>query len=348
MIANINAAVRSSRKLLAGALRGYARRLAPGSRFPSENTLIAELKVARMTLRRAMDDLVAEGTLFRKWGCGTFVAQTDPDTIYFVLPMPGSRLGPLRHFAMADFYDHICLRCKELKVKLIPLVASMTNRRDELDLEVFQMLPAGAKLILPGYWYAGLFELLNDRKCKICFVSPEFSFKHLYSQHFSSWFCIEYDFASAVESAVNEFRLRGVHKIMLLDADLHCESPYQAAFRKVMGDKFQPELVIPGASGRYDLFCVTLTYMLRDEENYCIEGILCVNDSVGTKALEICRMMKREIPIINLYSTRESKTFDRFCYDDNIAAKLALKQLTAPVWQAGFERITPEFITKSF
>jgi GntR family transcriptional regulator len=46
-----------------------------GEAMPPERLLSAELGVARMTLRRAMDDLVADGYLVRQQGRGTFVAE---------------------------------------------------------------------------------------------------------------------------------------------------------------------------------------------------------------------------------------------------------------------------------
>lgn len=49
--------------------------LTVGEAMPPERLLSAELGVARMTLRRAMDDLVAEGYLSRQQGRGTFVAE---------------------------------------------------------------------------------------------------------------------------------------------------------------------------------------------------------------------------------------------------------------------------------
>ncbi|MEJ5943739.1 GntR family transcriptional regulator [Pseudokineococcus basanitobsidens] len=45
-----------------------------GSALPTERDLAAELGVARMTLRKAVDHLVTEGRLVRRQGAGTFVA----------------------------------------------------------------------------------------------------------------------------------------------------------------------------------------------------------------------------------------------------------------------------------
>jgi len=45
-----------------------------GDRIASEHELVRELGVARMTVRRALDDLTREGLLVRKAGVGAFVA----------------------------------------------------------------------------------------------------------------------------------------------------------------------------------------------------------------------------------------------------------------------------------
>lgn len=54
-------------------LRSMVDRLEIGSRIPGERVLAAELGVARMTARRAIDTLVAEGRLERRHGSGTYV-----------------------------------------------------------------------------------------------------------------------------------------------------------------------------------------------------------------------------------------------------------------------------------
>ena len=54
--------------------------LAPGSPAPSERDLVHRFGVARMTVRQALDALVAEGLLERIPGRGTFVARPRPVT----------------------------------------------------------------------------------------------------------------------------------------------------------------------------------------------------------------------------------------------------------------------------
>ena len=54
--------------------------LRPDDRTPSENELVAELGVSRMTANRALRELAAEGVLRRVQGLGTFVADARPQS----------------------------------------------------------------------------------------------------------------------------------------------------------------------------------------------------------------------------------------------------------------------------
>jgi GntR family transcriptional regulator, histidine utilization repressor len=49
--------------------------LRAGERVPSENELVRELRVSRMTANRALKELAADGVLVRVAGVGTFVAE---------------------------------------------------------------------------------------------------------------------------------------------------------------------------------------------------------------------------------------------------------------------------------
>jgi len=53
----------------------FSGELAPDSRLPSERELSRELEISRMTVRRAITELVNEGLLTRRHGSGTYVAK---------------------------------------------------------------------------------------------------------------------------------------------------------------------------------------------------------------------------------------------------------------------------------
>ena len=60
-----------------------AGRFAPGAALPSETRLAADLGVSIGTLRRAVDELVAEHIVVRRQGLGTFVATHDAGRFMF-------------------------------------------------------------------------------------------------------------------------------------------------------------------------------------------------------------------------------------------------------------------------
>ncbi|WP_440897687.1 GntR family transcriptional regulator [Amphibacillus sp. Q70] len=54
-------------------LRHIEGNLKPNEQIPSENSLIEMFNVSRTTVRKALDELTAEGVLYKKQGIGTFV-----------------------------------------------------------------------------------------------------------------------------------------------------------------------------------------------------------------------------------------------------------------------------------
>ena len=52
----------------------------PGDKIPSENELVGQFKVNRLTVRQAISQLIQEGFLVKRRGYGTFVAD-DKDFI---------------------------------------------------------------------------------------------------------------------------------------------------------------------------------------------------------------------------------------------------------------------------
>lgn len=343
MILKLTSTIKSSRKLLAGALRVYARHLEQGSRFPSENELISEFKIARMTLRRAIDDLVAEGTLYRKWGSGTFVAQSNSQTVHFVLPFLENRRGELQNiFCLTDIFDELKNQAKEMDIVLIPLAASLTNRRNELDLEMFRQLPDGTAVILPGYWFSELFDLLRAKKCKVAFVTKLASFDYLYEKQVCDWFRIEYDLNAAVQLSMEHLRKCNVRRAVLIDNDNHWLSPYQAGLRAALKDDFFPELVIYGCKNN-DFGGNILACMLKSRDRYPFEAIIASNVDIAQKAQKILSDLNIEMPLVLLEKGKVEDKISFISYPNHMAAELALKQLTDKDSLPGVKTIKPIF-----
>ena len=62
-------------------------RLKPGDQLPTERDLAAKFGATRTTVRKAMDELEARGTLVRRIGSGTFVAGSDASVRIEAVPI---------------------------------------------------------------------------------------------------------------------------------------------------------------------------------------------------------------------------------------------------------------------
>ncbi len=87
--------------------------LRAGERVPSENDLVRELRVSRMTANRALKELAADGVLVRVAGVGTFVAE------------PRVHAHPLE---VRNIADEIRSRGHEYRVRVGALASLLASR----------------------------------------------------------------------------------------------------------------------------------------------------------------------------------------------------------------------------
>lgn len=333
----------SSRRLLTSALRAYAGHLPPESRFPSESALCREFGISRMTLNRALNDLVAEGILYARRGSGRFVAEKDIGRVYFVLPCPEEYRSVFANgFVAKDLLNELQLLAMARNISLTPLVASLTNRRDELDLEVFNLLPDGANVILPGYWYSGLFDLLRRKKCKVVFAAISASFDFLYEKQVAGWFHLEYDLSAAVELAMANLRKCNVKRAVLIDNDNHCLSPYQIGLKRALKNDFMQELIIYGGKEN-DFGANTLNCMLKARDRYPFEGIIAASPEIVRTVQEVLRSLDLKMPVVALKKGKKDDNVSFIAYPNKTVADLALKQLTEEYCTSGLKTIKPLF-----
>ena len=92
-----------------------------GERVPSENELVDLCKVSRMTARRALQELLSEGTLIRIKGKGSFVAQEKQQSSLLQIRSISSEIkeqGLVHHSKLlyCDVLDADSLACKGLNI----------------------------------------------------------------------------------------------------------------------------------------------------------------------------------------------------------------------------------------
>ncbi|MBN7795983.1 histidine utilization repressor [Parahaliea mediterranea] len=92
--------------------------LCPGDRVPSENQLVGEFGVSRMTARRALLELAEEGLLERTQGLGTFVADR----------RPVSSITQIRNIAEEIHQRGHCHACRVLALEAVLADATLAAR----------------------------------------------------------------------------------------------------------------------------------------------------------------------------------------------------------------------------
>jgi GntR family histidine utilization transcriptional repressor len=97
--------------------------LAPGHRLPSEHELVRILGVSRMTANRALRELMAEGTLTRLPGVGTFVAARRTEAEFLRIRNIADEIAERGHRHRADV----------LEIEAIQSTAAIANRLEMRD-----------------------------------------------------------------------------------------------------------------------------------------------------------------------------------------------------------------------
>ncbi|MDO5625766.1 MAG: histidine utilization repressor [Pseudomonadota bacterium] len=92
---------RVKQHLLTGMASG---RWAEGDRLPSEHELVAEFGLSRMTVNRALRELVAEGHVRRVAGVGSFVAEKKPQSTLLRIASIASDIRARGHTHQCDMH----------------------------------------------------------------------------------------------------------------------------------------------------------------------------------------------------------------------------------------------------
>jgi GntR family transcriptional regulator len=129
----------------------------PGHTLPSETPLAAALGVSIGTLRKAVDELVAEHLLVRRHGRGTFVATHGADRFLFQFFHVERRDG-LREVPEVDMVSFERLRCEDEPAQALGLRVGEPVIQVENRLRLQGRAVVYDRLTLPASLFRGLTE----------------------------------------------------------------------------------------------------------------------------------------------------------------------------------------------
>ncbi len=99
----------------------YEGKLKPGETLPPEHEIAEKYEISRMTVRRAISELITAGMVYAQKGKGTFVAKPKLDVVIFELK---------------DFHEEIIKRGMKPNVKLLSVKIVRANQEIAKKLEV--------------------------------------------------------------------------------------------------------------------------------------------------------------------------------------------------------------------
>ncbi len=147
-------------------------------RLPRETELAARFGVARKTLRSAFDELEAERKIERIHGKGTFKCVPRPGSgrcIYFLVPCSDFMMvsGMSSACRLNHLHNGLLAAAARLDCRVAALPYSPTNRSEDIDYGVMNMIEPGAAVFVTSRWFRPGFAFLRQRGCRVAFFHNE-------------------------------------------------------------------------------------------------------------------------------------------------------------------------------
>ena len=220
----------------------------PGRRLPSENALSNKYKIARMTVRKVLNQLAQEGKIARRQGSGSFVAARPIFT--FCLPCED-------FFSYNDFSAYMTrLQMKgairaaqERNIRFETVAMSRTNNCMDLDYMALSHINRASHLLLSP-WFRNLFEMLCERHAKVCLLHTN-DIPYGYHQYTRNWLKFELDRNDAVKQIFLKMRAMGCRRIALATHFVLSEKnhAYAVAYQNMIQIFHQEKLIFEVPNG---------------------------------------------------------------------------------------------------
>ena len=189
--------------------------------MPREIVLAQIMGISRNTLRSVLTQLAEEKIIERMCPKGTIVCNRQVKTqqpLTFLLPCSdflsetSSDTGAQSNRRMLRGVSQIAFEYN-CRVETVPV--SPTNNAHEIDWRKLDFINADSMVLINGYWYHDLFQMLLERKCRIALVNRQDFCLKQYGDFVNNSFLITVNAFGAAEAAVEHLFKQGCRRIAL-------------------------------------------------------------------------------------------------------------------------------------
>lgn len=193
-----------------------------GSFLPNETALAKIMGISRNTLRSVFTQLAEEKVIERMYPKGTKICDRRgkiQQPLSFLLPCADfisetfSSVGAQNSRRLLKGVSQAAFEY-ECRVETVPV--SPTNNEHDIDWRKLDFVNEDSLLIVVGYWYRGLFPLLQERGCRVAFINSPIFLSRQYHEFLTSCFCLTSNVTGAIAAAVEHLVMQGCCRIALL------------------------------------------------------------------------------------------------------------------------------------
>ena len=200
-------------QLVAG-LKHHAMGLKDGSRMASETTLCRDYSLARMTVSKALNELVQENILVRIKGKGTFVQRVEykVESIKFLLPGPECLSANNYNSKIIQKYlSGVLEEAHKTNIRVETVICTSDHKYSSLKPEQFRSFNKNDNVFILSEWWESVFSDLLASGCNMVYNDQYMN--PVIGESFSDCYLLKNNVVEAVSDIVSYFVESGREKI---------------------------------------------------------------------------------------------------------------------------------------
>lgn len=242
---------------------------APDSQLPTERELCEEFQVSRMTVNKALSELVDEKLLYRVQGRGTFVGcrPGGKRTILFIGNRSDWNSQPLAHTQTLFMKLQNLAYSDNINVELLDVDA---QRKEYFNQDALARLCSKDQIFLchNHLHIPEMYERLTESGCKVTYMCYDTEISEVFRPFRKNWHVLFFDRKTSTKNAIKYLASKGRKKFALLNYVCHPAEPHMTGFREAIietGLEFEANLIepTPNSVASAFLFCKNLLLLRR-------------------------------------------------------------------------------------